>query len=280
MIFYIEGAVIVSERYQMRQLSYEEKRELKICEIYADIIYDEFSTVYSKILRIMSIEERNERKHLIVFLANYYKVLLQIVSKKTEIDIEILSFLFSLRLEKNGSLYKNASQELKESNLEDFTQLINERCDWVGQSCYNFFSDQEIVTYRNFPSRRIILFLLDCIFFLKTTGNIYSLSELKPLIIVGFSNMLSFTAILPLLVDILIKSQESLTKKLSDPKSIISYVTNINDSKITPMEFNTHIKPITSTVDDGKDDTLRIVLAILGGAAIIVSAILYLIWGI
>lgn len=62
---------------------------------------------------------------------------------------------------------------------------------------------------------------------------------------------------------------------------ILEYMANVMKlCGITETTPSKKIKPITSTVDDGDDSSLRIVFAILGGVAIVVSALLYLIWGI
>ena len=123
-------------------------------------------------------ETKHYKKDLPVYISAYYTVICEVVFKE-EIITNNLKKHFTENYCKDES-----TKDFYLSIISDFSKVIDDECDWVGQSCYEIFNEEAITNLRQKPFNRLLLLLCDFLTFSSITAKRYKLESFKPLIII------------------------------------------------------------------------------------------------
>ena len=192
----------------------------------ANMFYNDFISVYKQIQEIMNFDQVVASRELLVFVVNYYKSLIFSCKNYYKIDVKTISDSFIEKV-KVSSGYNLISEEFINSNYNDFVYLIDNPCDWLGQTCCNYTTKEYLEHCRKNENIRRILFLVECIFLLKFSGRIFKLDELKSVVMVERGDATPIFKMFSKTINIVIGSYRSLNKQLDYAKNV---ATNGNSS--------------------------------------------------
>jgi hypothetical protein len=183
----------------------------------AEIFYKDFLSVYNKIQETIKLNQVLVLRELLVFTVNYYKALIFNFKNYYDIDAPAIYLSFAEKV-KTGTRLNLISEEFINSNYTDFATLTRKPCDWVGQSCKNYTSDEYLVSCRKTAQGRIALFLVECSVLLKLSGRFFSLDELESIVIIEHGDAAPTKQLFGATMNILIDSQNSLNNQLDHAK--------------------------------------------------------------
>ncbi len=152
-----------------------------------------YTKIFSLLLESIEDELPSEddfiKKYTVFYMAAYYNA---VISYRSNANTAELALPISLKfLDEIAIKYNLSSDDIATiyDISNEYTYLVSP-CDWIGQSCYEVFNDAKIKELRKYPEMQFILFTLDCIFYLKKTGEHHTLNDFKSLILIDFTDFI------------------------------------------------------------------------------------------